>query len=145
MAKFDSFVFRFSEVFYIDATNESMLRADLEALSPHDTTMSAEEVLRWLSAQSSKKPLFVLDNADDVNLNLKPFLPAIGNIIITTRNQQLYKYASGNSFIKVGNMDPQEAVDLLLAQAKMEKTVESEAQANMVVQVMFTIVIQITQ
>ncbi|KAJ7825658.1 hypothetical protein B0H14DRAFT_2368852, partial [Mycena olivaceomarginata] len=55
------------------------------------------------------------DNADDVQLDISKFFPncAFGNILITTRNQDLIFHASEGADSKVSDMDPDDAKELL--------------------------------
>lgn len=77
---------------------------------------SPEEALEWLASQEERW-LLVLNNADDPNLNIHEFFPgcAHGDILITTRNQQMAAHTiSPESFCRVGEMRPDDAVQLLV-------------------------------
>lgn len=67
-----------------------------------------EDSMNWL-VRTRNCWLLVLDNADDVELDLKPFLPPCshGNIIITTRNEHLQSYAPRSSckILRMSNAD----------------------------------------
>ncbi|KAJ7814898.1 hypothetical protein B0H14DRAFT_3149270 [Mycena olivaceomarginata] len=103
----------FSEIFYIDATNEQTLKTDLEIIAPAVVGKSAEASLHWLAGKQEEWLLF-FDNADDVQLDISKFFPrcTFGNILITTRNQELCIHASAGS--RVSDMEPEDAKDLLL-------------------------------
>jgi hypothetical protein len=103
----------FSEIFYIDATNEQTVKTDLEIIAPAVVGKSAEASLRWLAGKQEEWLLF-FDNADDVQLDISKFFPpcTFGNILITTRNQELCIHASASS--RVSDMEPEDAKDLLL-------------------------------
>jgi hypothetical protein len=105
--------FSFSEIFYIDATNEQTLKTDLEIIAPAVVGKSAEASLHWLAGKQEEWLLF-FDNADDVQLDISKFFPrcTFGNILITTRNQELCIHASAGS--RVSDMEPEDAKDLLL-------------------------------
>jgi len=130
----------FAEIYYVDATNESILKSDLESIGPERSKLAAEQVSRWLTSQTNRKWLLVIDNADDIELNLQSFLPANGNIIITTRNIQLRSYATEDGYLTVGNMHKDDAVELLLHLTRMEKNDENIEQAEKIVQVRFLII-----
>ncbi|KAJ7825731.1 P-loop containing nucleoside triphosphate hydrolase protein [Mycena olivaceomarginata] len=104
---------RFSEIFYIDATNEQTLKTDLEIIDPEVVGESAEASLHWLAGKKEEW-LLVFDNADDVQLDISKFFPrcTFGNILITTRNQELCIHASAGS--RVSDMEPEDAKALLL-------------------------------
>jgi len=93
--------------------------------------------LRWLTAQPDGNWLLYFDNADDVNLKLKMFFPpsGSGNILVTTRNRELRQYATKDADANVKGMDPNDAINLLLHQARAERNEENIALAEAVVQV----------
>jgi hypothetical protein len=103
----------FSEIFYIDATNEQTIETDLKIVAPAVVGGSAEASLHWLAGKHEEWLLF-FDNADDVQLDISKFFPhcTFGNILITTRNQELCIHASAGS--RVSDMEPEDAKDLLL-------------------------------
>jgi hypothetical protein len=82
---------RFSDIFYIDATNQQTLEADLAAITPTNVEQSVDACKHWLATKHGQNWLLFFDNADDVQLNLAAFFPKcrFGNILITTRNPQL--------------------------------------------------------
>ncbi|KAJ7803984.1 P-loop containing nucleoside triphosphate hydrolase protein [Mycena olivaceomarginata] len=104
---------RFSEIFYIDATNEQTIETDLRTVAPAVVGESAEASLHWLAGKKEEWILF-FDNADDVLLDISKFFPrcTFGNILITTRNQELCIHASAGS--RVSDMELEDAKDLLL-------------------------------
>lgn len=85
---------RFSEVFYVDASSKATIDIDLTGIALQKRLgEKAEDILHWL-VRTPDRWLLVLDNADDPALDLMPFIPRCmhGNIIITTRNEQLSFY-----------------------------------------------------
>ena len=133
------FIFSFSDVFYIDATDEQTLQTDLEAITPENTERSVDASLRWLASQRREGNwLLFFDNADDVNLQLKKFLPLCvsGNILVTTRNQELRNYSAKDANAKITGMDPEDATNLLLHLARVEESDENKALAEAIVQVL---------
>ena len=103
----------FSEVFYIDATNEETLETDLKNVAPAVVGESAEDSLHWLAGKQEEW-LLLFDNADDVRLDISKFFPSctFGNILITTRNQDLCIHASAST--RVSDMELEDAKSLLL-------------------------------
>jgi len=128
---------RFSEIFYVDATNEQTIQTDLESIVLGDAKQSVNASLRWISHQPDGNWLLYFDNADDVNLKLKRFFPPCGsgNILVTTRNRELRHYTGRDADANVKGMDPNDAINLLLHQARVERSEENTAIAEVIVQV----------
>ncbi|KAF8218156.1 hypothetical protein K438DRAFT_1462197, partial [Mycena galopus ATCC 62051] len=78
--------------------------------------------------------LLLFDNADDPNIDLFPFFPRCthGNIIITSRNPELVVHGP-RSYSKIGDMDENSAIDLLLMRAARDKTAENMKMASEIV------------
>ncbi|KAJ7291977.1 hypothetical protein C8J57DRAFT_1044312, partial [Mycena rebaudengoi] len=115
----------FSEIFYIDATNEQTIETDLKIVAPAVAGESAEASLHWFAGKQEEW-LLLFDNADDVQLDISKFFPrcTFGNILITTRNQELCIHASAGS--RVSDMEPEDAKDLLLQLAYQGKSDKQE-------------------
>jgi len=133
--------FRFSDIFYIDATNQQTLEADLATITPCDVEKSVDACMHWLATKHSQNWLLFFDNADDVQLNLAKFFPKcrFGNILITTRNPQLRIHADQGADAKVAGMNPEEAEHLLMQVSHAEKTDENERLAAIIVKVLLII------
>ena len=131
------YLFRFSDIFYIDATNEQTLEMDLKAISPGNVGESIDESLRWLVNQVEGRWLLFFDNADDVHLKLTKFFPScvFGNILVTTRNRELRHYTANGSDQNVTSMDPDDATSLLLHLSQAEETEENKQLAAQIAQV----------
>ena len=116
---------------------------DLMAITPGNVDQSVDSSLRWLAKQRAGRWMLFFDNADDVQLRLKNFFPACtsGNILITTRNPELRLYAK-DSNEKVGDMDHQDAANLLLDLSRAEETTENRLLAAQIVQV-FTFILRL--
>ncbi|KAJ7813412.1 P-loop containing nucleoside triphosphate hydrolase protein [Mycena olivaceomarginata] len=116
---------RFSEIFYIDATSEQTIETDLKAGAPAVVGESNEAILHWLANQQEEWLLF-FDNADDVQLDISKFFPCctFGNILITTRNQELCIHATASS--RVSDMELEDAKDLLLQLAYQGRSNKQE-------------------
>ncbi|KAJ7688323.1 P-loop containing nucleoside triphosphate hydrolase protein [Mycena olivaceomarginata] len=115
----------FSEIFYIDATNEQTIETDLQTVAPAVVGESTEAILRWLAGKQEEW-LLLFDNADDVQLDISKFFPhcTFGNILITTRNQELCIHASAGS--RVSDMELEDAKDLLLQLAYQGRSDKQE-------------------
>jgi len=126
----------FSDIFYVDATNEEILQSDLEAISP-GTKQTAEASLRWLASQTDGNWLLLFDNADNADMKLKKYFPSCsyGNILITTRNRELRHYTAKDADADIKGMALEDAKSLLLVQARAESSVENNALAETIVQV----------
>jgi hypothetical protein len=131
----------FSDIFYIDAINEQTLEMDLIAVTPANVEPTVDASLRWLTNQREGRRLLFFDNADDVHLQLKKFIPpcASGNILVTTRNPELRLSAAKGSDENVRGMDHEDAKRLLLHLSKAEETKENEVLAAQIVQVLSVI------
>lgn len=107
----------FWDVFYIDATTRETISAGLIALAKAANAGSTpEEALSWLVSQEERW-LLVFNNADDPTLKLQEFFPACthGDILITTRNQQLRAHTHGpGSYCRVSGMLADDALKLIL-------------------------------
>src|SRR6266699_4441623 len=125
---------RFSDIFYIDATNHQTLEADLIAISPTNIEQSVAGCQQWLASQHGQNWLLLFDNADDVQLNLVKFFPdcRFGNILVTTRNPQLSIYARKNANAKVAGMCPEDAKYLLMEMSQTENSDENETLAALI-------------
>jgi hypothetical protein len=93
----------------------------LLSLGPSDADAS-----RWL-VSCQDKWLMIFDNADDSRINLFTYFPqsSHGNILITSRNPQLYVHAP-DSHHRISDMEEEDAVRLLLATAIEHLTTEIE-------------------
>lgn len=109
---------RYRGIFWIDASSPSNAEnsyAELGSLFGKGRTSAAGKY--WLS--TFPRPwLLVIDNADDPTLDLSSMLPPgnAGQILITTRNPDFVSYSTIQP-IRLTNMDPQEAIELLLRSA----------------------------
>lgn len=98
---------RFSEVFYVDASTKATLDVDLASIAlDKKIGEKGQDTIDWL-VRTQEPWLLVLDNADDATLDLKPFIPQCshGNIIITTRNEQLRFYDRSCSVSRMSEAD----------------------------------------
>jgi len=132
-------IFRFSDIFYIDATNQQTLEADLIAITPTNIEQSVAACHHWLASQYQTNWLLFFDNADDVQLNIAVFFPKcrFGNILVTTRNPQLILHAEEGAYAKISDMNPEDAKNLLMKVSQAEKRDENEKLAALIVKVPF--------
>src|SRR6267378_4097192 len=132
-------IFRFSDIFYIDATNQQTLEADLIAITPTNIEQTVAGCHHWLASQHGQNWLLFFDNADNVQLNLGTFFPKFrfGNILVTTRNPQLSLHAEEGADAKIADMDPDDAKILLMKVSRAEKRDENEKLARLIVKVPF--------
>ena len=94
--------------------------------------------LQWLASQTDGNWLLYFDNADDVNLRLNKFFPqcAFGHILVTTRNRELRQYAATeDANAHVTGMNADDAVHLLLRQARARMNEENIVLAEAIVRV----------
>lgn len=112
---------RYRGIFWIDASSYSNAEnsyAELGSLFGKGRTAAAGRY--WLS--TFPRPwLLVVDNADDPMLDLSSIMPPgnAGQILITTRNPDFVSFSTIKP-IRLTNMDPDEAIELLLRSAYPE-------------------------
>ncbi|KAJ7033019.1 acyl transferase/acyl hydrolase/lysophospholipase [Mycena alexandri] len=141
---------RFSEIFYIDATNEQTLEIDLQAVAPAAVGKSAQASRHWLAGRQGdqKEWLLFFDNADDVELDISKFFPrcTYGNILITTRNQDLCLHARDEDAVsKVSDMIAEDAKDLLLQLAGEGRSNQQEKLAGAIVKELHCFALAVSQ
>ncbi|RYP24299.1 hypothetical protein DL767_008631 [Monosporascus sp. MG133] len=115
---------RFRGIFYIDASNNTSANSTYLEISRvcgfqiHWKDIELDEQIRlmraWLACQ--KDPwLLMVDNADSTDVTLAKYIPTggPGTIIITTTDERFA--TCGSAFGKIGPMDKQNAVDLLMS------------------------------
>lgn len=98
---------RFSEVLYVDASLKATLDVDLAGIAlDKKIGEKGQDTIDWL-VRTREPWLLVLDNADDATLDLEPFIPQClhGNIIITTRNEQLRFYDRSCNISRMSEAD----------------------------------------
>src|SRR6266568_9128330 len=121
-------IFRFSDIFYIDATNQQTLEADLISICSANIEQSVAACHQWLESQHGQNWLLFFDNADDVQLNLAIFFPKcrFGNILITTRNPQLSIYAGEDAHARVAYMSSEDAKWFLMQMSQAKNNDENK-------------------
>ncbi|PVF92936.1 hypothetical protein CPB86DRAFT_809169 [Serendipita vermifera] len=132
---------RYNHIFFVDGSTVATIRGDLEsAIRPleghqHDTH---EAALAFMSSRSSAADwLYIVDNVDDPDLDLIPYLPscAHGTIIITSRNRNT-RHLATTHHLELGPMLQEEAVEALSrASRKVTPLTDNELdQANLLVE-----------
>ncbi|KAH8827411.1 acyl transferase/acyl hydrolase/lysophospholipase, partial [Flagelloscypha sp. PMI_526] len=120
---------RFTDIFFIDASDIDTLHNDLKALARAKTAgTSVESALGYLSSREDDWLLF-LDNADDPSLDLRPFVSwSHGNVLITTRNVAARAHAP-DCRLRIHSLTMDESVALLLRglDLRMDEKTESAA------------------
>ena len=111
------FYSRFSDIFWIDASSESVIDLRLRQIAQAnngslESTLSAASVLKWISQKTNW--LMIYDNADAGHQVVEKFIPPGngGNILITSRNSELMIMTKNS--MEVLKMGEGEAWSLLL-------------------------------
>ncbi|KAG8681387.1 hypothetical protein FRC09_017521, partial [Ceratobasidium sp. 395] len=111
-----------SDVVYIDATTRETAISTLKGFAlARMIGETHEDTLRWLGL-TSRSWLLVLDNTDDPDLGIQNFIPGgpYGSVLITTRLRSVAHLGQGpGSECRIGGMEAEEAVELLLTKARM--------------------------
>ncbi|KAJ7115735.1 hypothetical protein C8R44DRAFT_628496, partial [Mycena epipterygia] len=135
----------FSDIYFIDSSTQQTVENDLATIAlAKQIGKTAEDSLLWLSHQPTEW-LMVFNNADDIHLNLVKFFPSgsHGNILVTSRNPDLRQHAQGDH--RVGQMDCQDSINLLLATARYDKTPETVRIATQIVQKLHCLPLAVAQ
>ncbi|KAH8813683.1 hypothetical protein DL96DRAFT_1685043 [Flagelloscypha sp. PMI_526] len=116
---------RFSEIFFVDASSKLTLENSLKAIAGSSLDKpSVDDALRLLRTRRDDWLLF-LDNADDYQLDPRPYISwPHGNVIITTRNREVRIHAPKCS-IWVDRLELEDATELLLGGVDVPKGLET--------------------
>jgi hypothetical protein len=131
-----SYLWSFSDVFFVDATNSKTIVASLRNVALAKGAGNSEnDALQWLSWNHDEW-LLLLDNADNPKINLRDYFPccAHGNILITSRNHDAQRYAPQSNY-RVYEMSPPDAKDLLLNITGFEHLGDAEEYPSIIVKV----------
>ena len=131
----------YKNVYWISAVSQAALLSGFQEIGkrsgcvPEDATLKpsdiAQTVLQWLNAQ--EKWLLVIDNLDDVSV-VKGYLPnqsLFKHILITTRNKHCYQIPAEG--LEVGDLDFNDAKQLLLTSSRVNDTIETQDEAAKIV------------
>jgi len=113
--------YKFSHVFWIDASSEDTIALGLRGLCSHPEAkaagvfMSSESALIWIGSLQSEW-LLVFDSADGAPEVVEKFIPSgsKGNILVTSRNPSLGQVTSYENSLEVDQMAEHKAISLLL-------------------------------
>jgi hypothetical protein len=122
-----------SDIFWIDATSESTLKADFALLSYvlDPATSSALELdarvtnVRRALADREDPWLMVFDNYDDPqSYNIKKFIPdnKLGMVIVTSRHKDAESLASPETRLELTGLNENEAIQLLLLESELKRS-----------------------
>ncbi|KAJ7289418.1 hypothetical protein C8J57DRAFT_431685 [Mycena rebaudengoi] len=137
---------RFTDVFFLDASGIDTIKNGLKNIALTQSVGSEDEdASRWL-ASSQDEWLLIFDNADDPSINLFNYFPrsSSGNILITSRNPELYVHAP-NSHHHISDMEEEDAVQLLLASAMQPLSTETESLATDIVKALYCFPLAVVQ
>ncbi|KAH8833157.1 hypothetical protein DL96DRAFT_710944 [Flagelloscypha sp. PMI_526] len=127
---------RFTEIFFLDASDQVSLETGFKSIAQaKGMGESLEDGLRYLHMRSDEYLLF-LDNADDPKLDLGQYLHRRhGNVLITTRNPHIGDLAP-DCHCEIGRLDEVDATKLLLRGVKAPESVDRDAYAAEIVEVL---------
>ncbi|KAF8337224.1 hypothetical protein F5887DRAFT_890745, partial [Amanita rubescens] len=120
-------------IFWIDASSEASIDLNLRQIAKANNIFT-ESVLDWISARENW--LMVFDNADGGYEIIEKFLPSgsNGNILITSRNEELMRITLEGYILEVHGMDKEEAISLLLKSAGIrDKSIKIMESASRIV------------
>ena len=89
----------------------------------------------WLGSQGGRNWVLLFDNADDMELNLRKFIPSFGNTLITTRNPQICTYVGEDANSSVGGFHFEDSKALLLYLSQAALSDENKELAELIVTV----------
>jgi hypothetical protein len=111
------YLWRFSEVFFVDASTVETITTDLKSIAVAKGVGDSENDALTCLSRKREEWLLLFNNADDPMLNLRDYFPCCshGNILITSRNHDIRHHATGQrSHYKVSGMSESDARRLLL-------------------------------
>ena len=132
----DSCLTSFSDVFFIDASTAQTVNTSMANIAlSNEIGETADDTVIWLTEKQDNW-LLLFDNADDPQLSLSPFIPSCshGNILITTRNNEMCVYAPGFNY-NIGSLTPEDARDLLLRMIEQVITDETRSLVDVIAKV----------
>ena len=127
--------YRFTDVFFVDASDKFTLANDLKTIAIGVSDKPTVEDAFHLLRTTKEEWLLFLDNADDLLLDLRPYIMwSHGNILITTHNCEVHIHALGCN-IWVNKLELGEAVELLLRGSAVHRSLDTYEIASEIVQV----------
>ncbi|KAH8833176.1 P-loop containing nucleoside triphosphate hydrolase protein, partial [Flagelloscypha sp. PMI_526] len=136
---------RFTEVFFLDASDQVSLENGLKTIAQaKNAGESFQDGLRYLEKRSDEW-LLLLDNADDPKFDLGQYIHRRhGNVLITTRNPHVGDLAP-DCHCQIGSLDQADARDLLLRGVNVPESVDKNAHATEIVQVLGCLALAVNQ
>src|ERR1700733_14450222 len=117
---------RFWKIFWIDATNDETINFSFQAITGYPEASASgvkdmASVIHWLS-ELDLNWLLVFDNASGEPSTASKSLPHgdRGNVLITSRNPEMKRNVSSGAWIKVEEMEEEDAISLLLKAAAFD-------------------------
>src|SRR5277367_7007729 len=124
---------RFWKILWIDATNDETINFSFQAIIGYPEASASgvkdmASVIHWLSELDSNW-LLIFDNADGKPSMVSKCLPPgdRGNVLITSRNPEMKRNVSPRAWIKVEEMEEEEAISLLLNAAAFDNETSEES------------------
>ncbi|KAA6408365.1 MAG: hypothetical protein FRX48_08107 [Lasallia pustulata] len=131
---------QFRRILWVDSSNEETIKQSLKNIANHPDAKSSrvqgtpEAALYWLSI--TDKWLFIFDNADGEPDVIEENLPSGtgGHVLVTSRNINMRRIVSEESYLEINEMERDDAILLLLKAAYLTKPFEKdEAAASAIV------------
>ncbi|KAA6408133.1 MAG: hypothetical protein FRX48_07874 [Lasallia pustulata] len=131
---------QFRRILWVDSSNEETIKQSLKNIANHPDAKSSrvqgtpEAALYWLSI--TDKWLLIFDNADGEPDIIEENLPSGtgGHVLVTSRNINMRRIVSEESYLEINEMERDDAILLLLKAAYLTKPFEKdEAAASAIV------------
>ena len=119
-------VYRFSHIFWIDASSIDTIMLSLRGLLNSSASSASNETsqsaLQWM-AQLPGEWIIVFDNADGAPEVVEKFIPPghMGNVLVTSRNRSMGSLTRFENSLEIDNMEKKEAISLLLKASGYKK------------------------
>ncbi|KAH8804037.1 hypothetical protein DL96DRAFT_1823082 [Flagelloscypha sp. PMI_526] len=136
---------RFSEVFFVNASSQLTLENDFKAIAETKSLGTSMNDAMYFLSNNNDEWLLFLDNADDPQLDLHPFVAwEHGNVLITSRNSEIRIHAPRCS-VEVDNLVEDEAIILLLLGVELDDGHDTRRIAKQIVQELGCLALAINQ
>ena len=146
--------FSFSLIFWIDASSIGTITqglggiCNLLAAQSSGLDGSPESALHWIGSLEENY-IMVFDNADVLSpAELESYFPPGrgGNILITSHNSTMRNLTSPENSLEVGEMEENDAIELLLKASYLEpSSMEFQSEASRVVKELFCLPLAVDQ
>ncbi|KAH8833306.1 hypothetical protein DL96DRAFT_720121 [Flagelloscypha sp. PMI_526] len=136
---------RFTEVFFVNASSQFTLENDFKAIAEMKSLGTSMNDAMYFLSNNNDEWLLFLDNADDPQLDLHPFVAwEHGNVLITSRNSELRIHAPKCS-VEVDNLEEDEAMILLLRGVGLHERHDTHRIAKEIVQELGCLALAVNQ